>query len=117
MRRTLTVIDIVTPDQIGLFEKITGAISLSGLNILGARAVTRKDGLAIDVFYVEVENSGLVEDKKTKDLCEKNIKSFLQKQSSEDNVFTELRKKSKHNRIFSNHEKLGERIPSSGRCL
>ena len=112
MRRTLTVIDIVTPDQIGLFEKITGAISLSGLNILGARAVTRKDGLAIDVFYVEVENSGLVEDKKTKDLCEKNIKSFLQKQSSEDNVFTELRKKSKHNRIFSNHEKLGERIPS-----
>ena len=42
----------------------------------------------------------------------KNIKSFLQKQSAEDNVFTELRKKSKHNRIFSNHEKLGERIPS-----
>ena len=112
VRRTLTVIDIVTPDQIGLFEKITGAISLSGLNILGARAVTRKDGLAIDVFYVEVENSGLVEDKKTKDLCEKNIKSFLQKQIAEDNVFTELRKKSKHNRIFSNHEKLGERIPS-----
>ena len=40
VRRTLTVIDIVTPDQIGLFEKITGAISIAGLNILGARAVT-----------------------------------------------------------------------------
>ena len=83
--------------------------SLSGLNIL-EHAVTRKDGLAIDVFYVEVENSGLVEDKKPR-ICVNKYQILSQKQSSEDDFFTELRKKSKHNRIFSNHEKLGN-IPS-----
>ena len=77
VRRTLTVIDIVTPDQIGLFEKITGAISIAGLNILGARAVTRTDGLAIDVFYVENDKSGFVEDEETKKNCEESINSFL----------------------------------------
>ena len=52
--------------------------SLSGLNILGVRAVTRKDGLAIDVFYVEVENSGLVEDKKPK-ICVSKISNPFSK--------------------------------------
>ena len=42
VRRTLTVIDIVTPDQLGLFEKITGAITISGLNILGARQLQER---------------------------------------------------------------------------
>lgn len=112
VRRTLTVIDIVTPDQVGLFEKITGAISISGLNILGARAVTRKDGLAIDVFYVEVEKSGFVEDEETKRICEQNIQSFLTGKSSPDDQVMEHRKKLDGNRLFSNNEKLGQRIPS-----
>jgi len=112
VRRTLTVIDIVTPDQIGLFEKITGAISIAGLNILGARAVTRTDGLAIDVFYVENDKSGFVEDEETKKSCEESINSFLNENNSPDEKINELRKKTDRNRLFSNKEKLGERIPS-----
>ena len=112
VRRTLTVIDIVTPDQLGLFEKITGAITISGLNILGARAVTRTDGLAIDVFYVENEKSGFVDDEETKTNCEASIKSFLSGDNTPDNKIAELRKKTDGNRLFSNREKLGERIPS-----
>lgn len=112
VRRTLTVIDIVTPDQVGLFEKITGAIAVSGLNILGARAVTRKDGLAIDAFYVEVENSGFVEDEETKNFCESSIRSFLAGKTSPEKKISDLRKKLDNNRLFSNQEKLGEQIPS-----
>ena len=112
VRRTLTVIDIVTPDQLGLFEKITGAITISGLNILGARAVTRTDDLAIDVFYVENEKSGFVDDEETKNNCEASIKSFLSGDNTPDNKIAELRKKTDGNRLFSNREKLGERIPS-----
>ena len=112
VRRTLTVIDIVTPDQVGLFEKITGAIAVSGLNILGARAVTRNDGLAIDAFYVEVENSGFVEDEETKNSCESSIQSFLAGKSSPDKKISDLRKKLDGNRLFSNQEKLGKQIPS-----
>jgi [protein-PII] uridylyltransferase len=106
------VIDIVTPDQVGLFEKITGAIAVSGLNILGARAVTRNDGLAIDAFYVEVENSGFVEDEETKNSCESLIQSFLAGKSSPDKKISDLRKKLDGNRLFSNQEKLGKQIPS-----
>jgi [protein-PII] uridylyltransferase len=112
VRRTLTVIDIITRDQVGLFEKLTGAISISGLNILGARAVTRNDGIAIDAFYVEVEKSGFVEDEETKNSCEDSIRSFLHSKSSPDRKISELRKKIDGNRLFSNREKLGEKIPS-----
>ena len=112
VRRTLTVIDIITQDQVGLFEKITGAISVSGLNILGARAVNRDDGIAIDAFYVEVEKSGFVEDEGTRTSCENSIRTFLLGKSSPDGQISELRKKIDGNRLFSNREKLGEKIPS-----
>ena len=112
LRRTLTVIDIITKDQVGLFEKVTGAISVSGLNILGARAVTRQDGIAIDAFYVEMEKSGFVEDEETKDSCENSIRTFLRNQISPERKISEFRKKIDGSRLFSNREKLGERIPS-----
>ena len=111
LRRTLTVIDIITKDQAGLFEKVTGAISVSGLNILGARAVTRNDGIAIDAFYVEAENSGFVNDETTKNECESSILSILKSGNSPDKKISELRKKIDGNRLFSNKEKLGEKIP------
>ena len=87
------MIDIITQDQVGLFEKITGAISVSGLNILGARAVTRNDDIAIDAFYVEVEKSGFVEDEGTRTSCENSIRTFLLSKSSPDGQISELRKK------------------------
>ena len=112
VRRSLTIVDIVTKDRSGLFEKITGAFSIAGLNILGSRAITRKDGLAIDVFYVEGEKGGIVDDDKVKDLCETSIQSFLSGESSPDSLIYERRKKSDRSRLFSNDDKLGEKIPS-----
>ena len=112
VRRTLTVIHLITRDQIGLFEKVTGAISVSGLNILGARAVTRNDGIAIDAFYVEAENSGFVDNEKTKKKCESYIHSFLADKGLPDKKISDLRIKFDGNRLFSNQEKLGEKIPS-----
>ncbi|MEC9122831.1 MAG: HD domain-containing protein, partial [Verrucomicrobiota bacterium] len=77
LRRTLTIVDIVTQDRAGLFEKVTGAFAVAGINILGARAITRKDELAIDVFYVEGNEGGVVSDLKTRERCESSIQSFL----------------------------------------
>ena len=111
LRRSLTIVDIVTKDRASLFEKITGAFSVANLNILGARAVTRKDGLAIDVFYVEDKKSGVVNDPKTRDLCESSIQSFLLGTSTPDKLISEKRKKTDRNRLFSNDEKLGQTIP------
>ena len=76
LRRSLTIVDIVTRDRQGIFEKVSGAFAVTGINILGARAVTRKDGLAIDVFYVEDGNGGVVSDAKTRNRFEECIHSF-----------------------------------------
>ena len=111
MRRTLTVVDIVTKDRPALFEKIAGGFSISGLNILGARAVTRKDGIAIDVFYVEEDKGGIVNDSKTRKLCESSIHAFLENETSPDKLIKEKRKKTDKNKLFSNQDRLGERIP------
>jgi len=111
LRRSLTIVDIVTKDRGSLFEKIAGAFSVSELNILGARAITRKDGLAIDVFYVENEEGGVVDNQKTREICEAAMKSFLADESSPEEKITAKRKKFDLNRPFSNEEKLGEKIP------
>ena len=68
VRRTLTIVDIVTRDRPALFEKIAGGFSIAGLNILGARAVTRNDGIAIDAFYVEEETNDTIPDTSYGDL-------------------------------------------------
>ena len=112
LRRSLTVVDIVTRDRNSLFEKLTGAFSIAGLNILGARAVTRKDGLAIDVFYVEDKNGGVVDDIKVREHCETSIRSFLSDEVAPDKLISEKRKKADRTRRFSSEDKLGEKIPS-----
>ena len=37
LRRSLTIVDIVTRDRQGIFEKVSGAFAVTGINILGAR--------------------------------------------------------------------------------
>ena len=111
LRRTLTIVDIVTEDRPALFEKIAGGFSVAGLNILGARAVTRADGIAIDVFYVEEQKGGIVSNSKTRQLCESSIHSFLENENSAEKLIKEKRKKSDKSRLFSNEERLGEKIP------
>ena len=111
LRRALTIVDVVVKDRPALFEKITGGFSVAGLNILGARAVTRKDGIAIDVFYVEEEKGGVVNNSKTRDLCESSIHSFLENENSPEKLIKEKRKKNDKSRLFSNEDRLGEKIP------
>lgn len=43
---------IATPDQPGLFAKITGAFAMNGVDVIGAEAWTSTDGIAIDQFRV-----------------------------------------------------------------
>ena len=54
----------------------------------------------------------VVEDEETRTSCENSIRTFLLGKSSPDAQISELRKKIDGNRLFSNHEKLGEKIPS-----
>lgn len=45
-------VTMVARDRPGLFAILSGALAVSGINIIGAQAFTRLDGVAIEVFQV-----------------------------------------------------------------
>ncbi len=51
--RSVCEIAICTPDRPGLFFQLAGAIAACGGSIVGAKAFTGDDGLALDVFSVQ----------------------------------------------------------------
>ena len=55
---------IVTWDRAFLFEKITGALSFAGLNILSADIFTRTDSIVVDVFCVNTQRGEAVTDER-----------------------------------------------------
>ncbi len=73
--RGYSLAKVCTWDRAGLFGKIAGALSASGLNILGAQIFSRTDGVAIDTFFVNDARTGALAEKeqreKFSDLLEK----------------------------------------------
>ena len=52
-KRNATEVIIITADDAGLFSRIAGGVAASGAYIVDARITTRKDGLTLDVFWVQ----------------------------------------------------------------
>ncbi len=61
--RSLISVCVVSTDRKGLFAAISGALSLSGLSILGSKIFTRSDGITIDTFYVTGISMGAIKNK------------------------------------------------------
>jgi [protein-PII] uridylyltransferase len=56
--RDVTQISIYTADEVGLFAKLAGALTASGASIADAKVFTTKDGMALDVFWVQAASGG-----------------------------------------------------------
>lgn len=57
-----TQVKVCTWDRAGLFAKIAGSLSASGLTILSAQIFTRSDALALDTFFVADAKTGNMAD-------------------------------------------------------
>jgi [protein-PII] uridylyltransferase len=77
LNRSLTVVNVVTWDRAGLFYKLAGAFSVAGLNILGAKVISRTDHIAIDTFYVVEPGRGVVQNQAATETFAKNVDQAL----------------------------------------
>jgi [protein-PII] uridylyltransferase len=77
LNRSFTVVNVVTWDRSGLFYKLAGAFSVAGLNIMGAKIISRSDHIAIDTFYVVEPGRGPVQSAAAQENFTKNIEAAL----------------------------------------
>jgi [protein-PII] uridylyltransferase len=77
LNRSLTAVNVVTWDRAGLFYKLAGAFSVAGLNILGARVISRADHIAIDKFNVVEPGRGVVQNQAAMETFAKTVEQAL----------------------------------------
>ena len=62
LAREATEMTLYTPDYIGLFAAIAGAMATSGANIVDARVFTTSDGMAIDTIWIQAADGRAIRD-------------------------------------------------------
>lgn len=82
--RSLISLSVVSTDRRRLFSTLSGVMSLSGLNILGSKILTREDGITIDTFYVAGISKGAIKDKGLRARLSRRIMRALQNPSALD---------------------------------
>jgi [protein-PII] uridylyltransferase len=70
-------VKVCTWDRAGLFSKIAGSLSATGLNILSARIFTRADGIALDSFFVNDARTGNLASREQHDEFAELLKRIL----------------------------------------
>ena len=77
VQRGATEFTVYVSDHPGLFSKIAGAMALSGVNIVDARISTLADGMALDTFWVQTSDGGLVTESHRLNTIIQNIDKVL----------------------------------------
>ena len=71
--REATEMTLYTPDYIGLFAAIAGAMANSGTNIVDARVFTTNDGMAIDTIWIQAAGGGAIRDEDRLERLEQSV--------------------------------------------
>jgi [protein-PII] uridylyltransferase len=106
--RGYNAVKVCTWDRAGLFSKIAGSFSVTGLNILSAQIFTRTDGIVLDTFFVTDARTGNLAGPDQRDKFESVLNRAL---SGEGVDFHSMILKQKLARP-AYHAYTGERIPT-----
>ncbi len=106
--RGCSAVKVCTWDRAGLFTKIAGSFSASGLNILTAQIFTRGDGIVLDTFFVTDARTGNLAGPEQRDRFESLLNKAL---TGEELDFHSLIAKQKSARPMY-QAYTGERIPT-----
>ncbi len=81
-----TEITVFTPDHPGLFSRIAGAVAITGANIVDAKIFTTTDGMALDTFWVQSEQSEAVDEthrvERLRELIDKTLRGQMMPKES-----------------------------------
>lgn len=88
----LTIINVVTWDRPGLFYRLAGALSVTGLNILSTKAISRSDHIAIDTFYAVEPGGGASEEEAARTTFQEQVEKALIENTD---LLPEIEKKSR----------------------
>jgi len=72
-----TEVSIMSQDRIGLFSKLTGALSSMDINIVNAKIFTNSKGIAVDVVWIQDNNNKPIREKKRLERIKSNIINFI----------------------------------------
>lgn len=73
-----TAVVVCTHDIPGLFSKFAGVMASNNVNIIKAQINTSRDGVALDVFYVNNPIGGLITEKSKWDKIKKDFRDVLE---------------------------------------
>lgn len=79
-------------DEVGIFSKLCGVIAGNGINILGARIITRSDGRILDVFYVNKFGKSIHEDEEIWKRLENSLHSVLKGETDVEELVAKKKK-------------------------
>ncbi|MGB3810462.1 MAG: [protein-PII] uridylyltransferase [Parvibaculum sp.] len=75
--RDVTVLTLYAEDHPGLFSRFAGACAILGMNIVDAKIFTTRDGMALDMLWVQDEAGGAISEPRRIKRLEETIRKVL----------------------------------------
>jgi len=95
-----TEITVFAADHPGLFSRIAGAVAMTGANIVDAKIFTTTDGMALDTFWVQSEQSEAVDEARRIQRLRDLIETTLRGETLPKDAIAKERKRTRRQQAF-----------------
>lgn len=95
-----TEISVYALDHPGIFSRIAGAVAMTGANIVDAKIFTTNDGMALDTFWVQSDNSEVLDDARRVQRLRELIDKTLRGEAKPKEAIARERKRTRRQQAF-----------------